>query len=40
MATMEVYARDRDEVFRIGHEMFSGRRLAAVNHKDEDEEEE
>jgi hypothetical protein len=25
------------EVFRIGREMFPGRRLAAVNHEDEDE---
>jgi hypothetical protein len=36
MATMEVYAKDRDEVFRIGHELFPGRRLAAVNHEDDD----
>jgi len=39
VATMEVFAEDRDEVFRIGHELFPGRRLAAVNHEDEDEEE-
>ena len=36
MATMEVYAKDRDEVFRIGHELFPGSRLAAVNHEDDD----
>ncbi|WP_010310532.1 hypothetical protein [Synechococcus sp. CB0101] len=37
MATMEIFAKDRDEVVRIGHELFPGRRLAAVNHEDEDE---
>ena len=37
MAMMEICAKDRDEVFRIGHELFPGRRLAAINHEDEDE---
>ena len=39
MATMEIFAEDRDEVFLIGHELFPGRRLAAVNQENEDEEE-
>ena len=39
MTTMELFVDDPDEVFRIGHELFPGRRLAAVNHEDEDEEE-
>jgi hypothetical protein len=39
MATMEISVKDRDEVFPIGHKLFTGRRLAAVNHEDEDKEE-
>ncbi len=37
MATMEIFADNRDEVWRIGRELFPGRRLAAVNHEDDDE---
>jgi hypothetical protein len=37
MTTMELFVDDPAEVWRIGHELFPGRRLAAVNHKDEDE---
>jgi len=39
MSTMELFVDDPAEVFRIGHELFPGCRLAAVNHEDEDEEE-
>jgi hypothetical protein len=31
MATMEIFAEKRDEVFRIGHELFPGRRLAVLS---------
>jgi hypothetical protein len=37
--TMTIVLFDADttgELFRIGREMFPGRRLAAVNHEDED----
>jgi hypothetical protein len=37
MTTMELFVDDRAEVWRIGHELFPGRRLAVVNHQDEDE---
>jgi hypothetical protein len=37
MTTMELFVDDPAEVWRIGHELFPGRRLAAVNHEDEDE---
>ena len=39
MTTMELFVDDPAEVWRISHELFPGRRLAAVNHEDEDEEE-
>jgi hypothetical protein len=32
-----IEADSTEELFRIGWEMFPGRRLAAVNHEDEDE---
>jgi hypothetical protein len=35
--TMELFVDDPVEVWRIGHELFPGSRLAAVNHEDEDE---
>jgi hypothetical protein len=38
ITTMELDAKDPAEVWRIGHKLFPGRRLAAVNHEDEDEE--
>jgi hypothetical protein len=37
MTTMELFVDDSAEVWRIGHELFPGRRLAALNHEDEDE---
>jgi hypothetical protein len=37
MTTLELFVDDPAEVWRIGHELFPGRRLAAVNHEDEDE---
>jgi hypothetical protein len=37
MTRMEIFAENPAEVFWIGHELFPGRRLAAVNHEDEDE---
>jgi hypothetical protein len=39
MITMELFVDDSAEVWRIGHELFPGRRLAAVNHEDDDDEE-
>ena len=39
VTTMVLLVDDPAEVWRIGHELFPGRRLAAVNHEDEDEEE-
>jgi hypothetical protein len=39
MTTLEVFTDDPAEVYAIGREMFPGRRLAAVNHEEEDEEE-
>jgi hypothetical protein len=36
VTTMEVFVDDPAEVWRIGHELFPGRRLAAVNHEEED----
>ena len=38
MITMELAVDDPAEVWRIGHELFPGRRLAAVCHTDEGEE--
>lgn len=40
ITTMELFVDDPAEVWRVGHELFPGRRLAAVNHEDEDDEEE
>ncbi len=39
MTTMELVVDDPAEVWRIGHELFPGRRLAAVCHADEENEE-
>ncbi len=39
MVTMELVVDDPSQVFEIGRELFPGRRLAAVCHTDEDEEE-
>lgn len=36
VTTIELFTDDPAEVFRIGRELFPGRRLAAVNHEDED----
>ena len=35
MTTLELFVDDPAEVMRIGHELFPGRRLAAVNHEDD-----
>jgi len=37
MTLVPIVADNPQEVFRIGREMFPGRRLAAVNHEDDDE---
>ena len=37
MTLVPIVADTPQEVFRIGREMFPGRRLAAVNHEDDDE---
>jgi len=37
VTTLELFVDDPAEVWRIGHELFPGRKLAAVNHEDEDE---
>jgi len=39
MTTLELLVDDPAEVWRIGNEMFPGRRLAAVNHADDDQDE-
>jgi hypothetical protein len=39
MTTMELVVDDPAEVWRIGHELSPGRRLAAVNHEEEGEDE-
>ena len=39
MTLVPIEADSTEELFRLGREMFPGRRLAAVNHEDEDEEE-
>jgi len=38
VSTMELFVDDPAEVWRIGHEVFPGRRLAAVNHEKDEEE--
>jgi hypothetical protein len=38
MTLVPIEADSTEELFRIGREMFPGRRLAAVNHEDEGEE--
>jgi hypothetical protein len=36
VTTLELFVDDPAEVWRIGHELFPGSRLAAVNHEDEE----
>ena len=37
MSTIKLFVDDPAEIWCIGHELSPGRRLATVNHEDEDE---